>query len=139
MAIAEKTRLEPPTEEQLLDEFEAERPGRKLTGFPGTGVGVLGAGLTLFAVYWVLNPMPAQVYRPAFLAVALLLTFLVFGGHGRTTPAEDPAERPSALDWALALLALVAVGYAAVTADELVRRAADPEPLDVLFGVLSVA
>src|SRR5918997_1281971 len=77
MATAERDdRLEPPTEEQLLEEFEAERPGRKLTGFPAPAVG---------------------------------------------------------------LLALVAVGYAAVTADELVRRAADPEPLDVVFGVVSVA
>jgi TRAP transporter 4TM/12TM fusion protein len=139
MAIAERNRLEPPTEDQLLEEFEAERPGRKLTGFAALVVSVLCAGLTLFAVFWVFNPIAAQQYRPTFLAVALLLTFLVFRGRGRTTRAEHPEERPTPLDWALGLLALVAVGYAAVTADELVRRAAEPETLDVVAGVISVA
>jgi TRAP transporter 4TM/12TM fusion protein len=131
--------VDPRTEEHLLEEFEAERPGRKLGGFPATVVNVLGAGLSLFAVYWVLNPISAQQYRPAFLAVVLLLTFLVFRARGRTSRAEHPEERPTPLDWALGLLALVAVGYAAVTADELFRRAAAPETLDVIMGVLSVA
>jgi TRAP transporter 4TM/12TM fusion protein len=139
MATAERDRLEPPTEEQLLDEFEAERPGRRLSGFAAVVVSVLGAGLTLFAVYWVLNPIPAQRYRPAFLAVALLLTFLVFSGRGRTSRTEHPAQRPSALDWALGLLALVSVGYAAATAGELVYRAAVPEGLDVAAAIVSTA
>ena len=39
-------------------------------------VDVVGAGLVLFAVYWVFNPIPAQEYRPAFLAVALLIVML---------------------------------------------------------------
>ena len=38
----------------------------------------------------------------------------------------------------MALLALAAVGYAVVTCDELVRRAARPETLDVLFGVAAI-
>ncbi len=130
--------LEPPTEEQLLEEFESERPGRHLTGFAATFVSVVGAGLTLFAVYWVLNPMSAQVYRPTFLAVSLLLTFLVFRATGRTSRAEHPDEKPALLDWALGVLALVAVGYAAVNADEVFRRAADPEAIDIAAGVISV-
>ena len=129
---------EPRTDEHLLEEFESERPGRKLGGFSAAVVNVLAAGLSLFAVYWVLNPLAAQQYRPAFLAVALLLTFLVFRGRGRTSRAEHPEERPTPLDWALGLLALVSVGYAAATADELFRRAAQPETLDVIAGVLSV-
>ncbi len=132
------TTADPRTEERLLEEFEAERPGRRLSGTPAVIVSVLGAGLTLFAVYWVFNPIGAQQYRPAFLAVALLLTFLVFRARGRTSAAEHPAERPSAVDWALGLLALVAVGYAAVTADDLFRRAAAPEGLDVAAGVVAV-
>ncbi len=129
---------DPRTEERLLEEFEAERPGRRLSGAPAVIVTVLGAGLTLFAVYWVFNPIGAQQYRPAFLAVALLLTFLVFRGRGRTSRAEHPAERPSVLDWVLGLCAVVAVGYAVVVADDLFRRAAEPEALDVVMGVASV-
>ena len=70
---------EPQRTEEILDEFEAERPGRKLEGFPARLVAVLAAGLSLFAIFWVFQPLAAQVYRPAFLTVALLLTFIVFG------------------------------------------------------------
>ena len=129
---------EPKTEDRLLDEFEAERPGRRLTGVASTVVDVLSAGLVLLAVYWVFNPITAQEYRPAFLAVALLLTFLVFRARGRATRAEHPAESPSALDWVLGIAALVAVGYAAVNADEVFRRAAAPEGLDLAAGVVSI-
>jgi TRAP transporter 4TM/12TM fusion protein len=114
--------------EDVLEEFEAERPGRKLDGFPGQLVAVLGAGLSLFAIYWVFVPLAAQVYRPAFLAVALVLTFIAFG---RT---KDP--RPA--DWLVAVLAFAAIGYAVVTSDELVRRAARPETLDIIFGVAAI-
>ena len=85
-----------------------------------------------------LNPLSAQVYRPTFLAVALLLTFLVFGASGRTSRAEHPDEKPALLDWVLGVLALVAVGYAAVNADEVFRRAAVPEGIDIAAGVVSV-
>jgi TRAP-type uncharacterized transport system fused permease subunit len=119
--------LEPHTEEHLLDEFEGERPGRKLHGFPAMVLSVLGGALSLFAIYWVFQPMSAQQYRPIFLAVALLLTFMVFRGGQRRNRAEHPAENPTPLDWVLGIAALVAAGYAAVTADELFRRAAAPE------------
>lgn len=113
--------------EELLDEYEAERPGRELHGFPARLVAVGGAGLSLFAILWVFWPLAPQVYRPAFLAVALLLTFVVFGR----------AKRPTAADYVIAVLALLAIGYAVFTPD-LVRRAARPETLDVLFGVASI-
>ena len=123
------TTREPATEERLLEEFEAEHPGRKLTGAPATVVGVLGVAMAVFAVYWVLDPISAGVYRSAFLALALLMTFLVFGDQ----------ESPGALDWVLGLVAAAAVGYATVTADELFRRAADPEPLDIAAGLVAMA
>jgi TRAP transporter 4TM/12TM fusion protein len=130
--------LEPHTEEHLLEEFEGERPGRRLHGFPATVLSVLAGGLSLFAIYWVFNPIAAQVYRPAFLAVALLLTFMVFGARERRARSEHPEENPTALDWVLGLLAVACAGYAALTADELFRRAAEPELLDVIAGVLAI-
>ena len=114
--------------DEILEEFEAERPGRKLEGFPARLVAVLGFGLSLFAIFWVFWPLAPQVYRPAFLAIALVLTFVVFG---RT---KDP--RPA--DWVVALLALAAIGYAVVTSDELIRRAARPETLDIVFGIAAI-
>ena len=114
----------PETTDHLLDEFEAERPGRDLEGFPAKLVAVLGAGLALFAILWVFRPLAPQVYRPAFLTVALLLTFIVFG---RT-------KRPSVSDWVVAGLSVAAIGYAVVVSDELIRRAAQPTTLDIVFG-----
>jgi TRAP transporter 4TM/12TM fusion protein len=139
MSSAAPPGLEPRTEERLLDEYEAERPGRRLGGTTATIVSVLCGGLSLFAIYWVFNPIPASPYRPAFLAVALLLTFLVFRARGTSSRAEHPEENPSPVDWLLGLIALVAVGYAAVAADEVFRRAAQPETIDIVAGVAAVA
>jgi len=130
--------LAPETEDHLLEEFEGERPGRRLTGAPAIILAVVGTALSLFAIYWVFNPIAAQVYRPAFLAGALLLTFMVFRARGGTSRAEHPEENPTVVDWLLALLAAVAVGYAAYTADELFRRAAAPETLDLVFGIVAI-
>jgi len=127
----------PLRDEQLLDQYESEKPGRRLHGLPKTLVGVACAGLSLFAVFWVLNPISAGAYRAAFLAVVLLLTFLVFRAGG-SRPGRHEEENPAPLDWALGGLGLVAAGYAAFTADELFRRSAAPEALDVVFGVLCV-
>ncbi len=69
----------------------------------------------------------------------MFLTFLVFRSHDRTSRAVHPHENPGAADWAVAVLAVLAVGYATLTADELFRRAAAPEPLDVIAGVLTIA
>ena len=93
----------PTTDEQLLEEFEAERPGRRLHGAPRLVI-VLAAGLVISRSSGCFNPISAQPYRPAFLAVALLLTFLVFRARGRPSGAEHPGENPSALDWALGSL-----------------------------------
>jgi TRAP transporter 4TM/12TM fusion protein len=130
---------DPRTDEHLLEQYEAERPGRKLHGAPAVVVTVLAAGLSLFAVYWALRPIAAGQYRSAFLAIALGLTFLLFRARHRPSDAEHPAENPSALDWALAALAVAVIGYAAVTADELFRRAAAPEGLDIAAGILAIA
>ena len=99
---------------------------------------MLGGGLSLFAIYWVFEPMSAQQYRPIFLSVSLLMTFMVFRGGRRRNRADHPEENPTAGDWALGLLAAASVGYAAVTADELFRRAAAPETLDIVAGIVAM-
>ena len=99
---------------------------------------VLGGVLSLFAIYWVFQPMSAQQYRPIFLSVALLLTFMVFRGGQRRNRADHPEENPTAGDWALGIAAAVSVGYAGATADELFRRAAAPETLDIVMGIAAM-
>jgi TRAP transporter 4TM/12TM fusion protein len=127
--------------EELSEEFESERPGRRLRGIPAWLVAVLGVGLSGYAIYWVLNPVTAQFYRTTFLALVLAITFLVYRGWGsppERREGERPFERPGVTDWLLAVLSVVALGYTLVTFDEFVRRSVEPNTLDLVFGVSTI-
>lgn len=119
----------------LVEEYESERPARKLQGWPARVVQVLAGGLSLYALYWVLNPIPAQIYRTSFLAIALAMTFLVYRGWGGRKAGRP--DHPGLLDWGLAVLAVVALGYTLVEFEAFVRRAVIPTPADVTFGVIT--
>jgi TRAP transporter 4TM/12TM fusion protein len=123
-------------EEALLAEFEAEKPARRLSGWPLRVVQVLGAGLSLYGLYWVFNPMPAQLYLPSFLAVGLVMTFLVYRGWGR--PEGATTDNPHLLDWLLAAVALVPFVYIVADWDSFFRRAVVPTDLDVVMGTLAI-
>ena len=125
---------------QILGEYESEKPARELTGLPRAIVSVLAVGLSLYVLYAVLSPIPAYLYRSTFLLVALVLTFLVYRGWSRrrAAGAAPKADRPHPLDWLLAAASVVAVGYVVIFLDAVVRRAARPTDLDVLFGTLTV-
>jgi len=126
-----------PDVERLAEQFEAEKPGRRLGGVPAAIVTAACVGLSLYAIYWVFNPVPAQRYRTSFLAVALALTFLVYRGWGARDEAKEH-EHPGVTDSLLAAASVVALGYTLVTFEEFVRRAAQPNDLDILFGVATI-
>jgi hypothetical protein len=44
--------------DELLAEYEAERPARRLSGWVATLVTAVCVGLSLYAIYWVLQPRP---------------------------------------------------------------------------------
>jgi TRAP transporter 4TM/12TM fusion protein len=129
--------------EDLTEEFESERPGRRLAGIPAFIVSAAGVGLSCYALWWVLNPISAQEYRTTFLAVVLAMTFLVYRGWGKRPERKEgeppPVERPGVTDWLLALLAVVALGYTLVTFDEFIRRSVEPNTLDIVFGLATIA
>jgi TRAP transporter 4TM/12TM fusion protein len=127
-------------EEALLAEFEAEKPARVLTGIPGAVVFVGGVGLSLYALYWVFNPMPRQVYLPTFLGVGLFLTFLTYRGWARSDAAKasGKADHPNVLDWLLAVLSLVPAIYIVSDWQGFFRRAVVPTDLDLAIGILLV-
>ncbi len=82
----ERVRLEDPLAagtEELIEELEAERPARQLSGLPKLLLSIMGVALSCYTLYWVLNPVPAQVYRTSFLALALAMTFVLFRGCHR--------------------------------------------------------
>ncbi|GAA0944529.1 TRAP transporter fused permease subunit [Pseudonocardia zijingensis] len=123
-------------EEALLAEYEAEKPARRLSGLPLRVVQVLGAILTLYGLYWVFNPMPAQLYLPSFLAIGLAMTFLVYRGWGRSEKATT--DNPHLLDWVLAVVAVVPFVYIVADWDSFFRRAVVPTDLDVVMGTLAI-
>ncbi|MFE3450963.1 TRAP transporter permease [Nonomuraea sp. NPDC059194] len=116
--------------EDLIAEYDAERPVRKLSGWVSAVVTIISLGLALYVLWWTFFPGAIQPYRIGFLAVVLPLVFICFGRDKR---------RPSVFDWALAALALVACLYPLVVFDEFIRRAFDPTTLDIVAGLAITA
>ena len=128
----------------LIAEYDAEKPGRTLSGWPKVVVWALGVGLSLYAIYWVLaffGTITANVYIPAFAAGALAMTFLMYRGWGRSKdPADSTAsDNPHPVDWLLAALAAMPMVYAIVFYEEFSRRAVVPTQMDIIMGVIAVA
>jgi TRAP transporter 4TM/12TM fusion protein/TRAP transporter TAXI family solute receptor len=132
-------------------EFEAEQPARDLSGVPKLVISTAAVAVSLYALYWVLRPQPAQPYRTSFLALTLAMTLLAYRPmtrpRARTAPddgtrdegeARDGDDNPGLLDWALAALALVALTYPLLVFDDFARRVVRPTDLDVLLGVVAV-
>lgn len=125
--------------DHLLEEFESEKPARELDGFPRLLFSVAGVALSCYALYWVLNPVPAQIYRTSFLAVALAMTFVLYRAWGSETGREErSSDNPGVTDYLFAVLSVVSLGYTLVVFDEFVRRAARPETLDLVFGLVTI-
>jgi TRAP-type uncharacterized transport system fused permease subunit len=124
-------------------EFEAERPARELSGLPKLVVSAAAVAVSLYALYWVVAPQPAQPYRTSFLAVTLAMTLLAYRplARGRAATDEEPeagGDNPGPLDWALAALALVVLLYPLLVFDDFARRVVRPTGLDVVLGVVAV-
>jgi TRAP transporter 4TM/12TM fusion protein len=137
-------RLEERHPELEAAEFEAERPARRLAGVPKLLISTAAVAVSLYALYWVLRPQPAQPYRTSFLALTLAMTLLAYRPLTRGRAAadeedmEDGADNPGLLDWALAALALVALVYPLLVFDDFARRVVRPTGLDVVLGVVAV-
>ncbi len=123
-------------EAAILAEFEAERPARRLSGWPRLVVQVMGVGLSLLALWWVFNPIARQVYLPMFLLGAMALTFVTYRGWGRSQAARDEghADNPNLLDWAFALVAVASIGFIVIDSSQFFRRAIVPTDIDLVVG-----
>src|SRR5215210_8385423 len=92
----ERVRLEDPLAagaDHLIEEYEAEKPARELSGFPRLLLTTLGVALSCYALFWVLNPVPAQIYRTSFLAIALAMTFILYEAWGSSREIERGDDR----------------------------------------------
>ncbi|MEO3747209.1 TRAP transporter fused permease subunit [Plantactinospora sp. B5E13] len=150
----------PPAASQLASPAydDEERPARQLTGPVGTGVAVVAFAVALLVLWQVFRPLSqgSQFYLIIFLSGVLPLVFLAYRSGlrlpartARDVPEGAPAtrrpDRPTALDWVLAGLALLvclypvlplAVGDAGGGYDAFLDRQGLLAPVDVLMGAL---
>src|SRR5687767_4719030 len=117
---------------ELIEEFEAESPTRRLTGRTRLLVGGLAVLLSLYALYWVLAIVDPQVYRVTFLLVALVMTFVVYP----LRRAERARVAP--FDWLLSAFSIVALAWPVIDFVRFIQRAAEPTPLDLLLGTVTI-
>jgi TRAP transporter 4TM/12TM fusion protein len=128
-------------DKELLAEYEAEKPARTLSGWPLLVVQAIGIGLSLLALWWVLRGgIATQLYLPMFLAGALVMTFLLYRGWGRSERrrAAGGADNPGISDWALAIASIVPLIYISLDWQAFFRRSARPTDLDLVMGTVLV-
>ncbi|MDP7471250.1 MAG: TRAP transporter fused permease subunit [Vicinamibacterales bacterium] len=92
----------------------------------------MAAGLSAYALYWVIGIVQPQVYRVTFLMVALSLTFLLYPFARRSR------AKVTAVDWMLLGAGVVALAWPIVDFEQFVRRAATPTTLDLVLGVVTI-
>jgi TRAP transporter 4TM/12TM fusion protein len=105
-----------------------EAPARRLDGFPGRIAAGLSIALSAYALYWVIFVVQPQIYRPSFLLISLVLSFLLF------PRVRGSLAGVSALDWLLAGLAIATLAWPLVDFHAIVYRATEPRPVDIVLG-----
>lgn len=126
---------------------DQDKPGRELRGWPYGVVAVVAFAVAILAIWQVFRPLPqgSQYYLIVFLSGTLPLVYLVYRSGWRWS---DPQDRPGALDWALAAVAVVvclypvlapAIGSAGGGYDAFLDRQGILDPLDVVMGALLLA
>ena len=116
----------------LPDDPEAELQTRRVSGWTARLATVLAAGLSAYALYWVVGIVQPQIYRVSFLLIALTLTFLLYPAHPRWR------ARVVWHDWGLIALSIVALLWPIVDFDQFVYRAATPSPIDLVLGIVVI-
>ncbi|MFI2347927.1 TRAP transporter permease [Streptomyces sp. NPDC019443] len=142
--------------EELVAEFDQERPARKLSPGVSAAVSAVCASLSVFALYAIFFPVAkgTQYYLAIFLAGTLPLIFLTHRGTvrvpalllpwrrgDRTTAAGRTAVRhdnPGWIDWLLAAAALAVCIYPLLEFDAFIERRQLPTALDTAVGIVII-
>jgi TRAP transporter 4TM/12TM fusion protein len=106
---------------------ETEAPQRRLTGWPGRVATGLAFALAAYALYWVVGIIAPQIYRPTFLLIALIVTFLTY-------PARAGQHRLTVVDLLLIAASIATLVWPIVDMERFVYRAATPTSTDVVLG-----
>lgn len=130
--------------DELIAEYDAERPARRLSAPLGTSLAVVAAATSIWVLYRVFHPINTQQNRMVFLAAVLPMTFLVYRPGFRRPAGEKLTERrpddPGPIDWLLAAAALVVCVYPLLGFDAFITRASDPHvgAVDFTFGLIAI-
>jgi TRAP transporter 4TM/12TM fusion protein len=93
--------------EEVVRKYDAEARFRTLSGGPARVVAVVALGLSFFQLYTAgTGPLEALKQRSVHLTLVMVLGFLLYPARRRSDRA-----RPTAVDWALAVLTVGVVGY----------------------------
>ncbi len=113
--------------EELIEEFEGEAQARKLAGPWAVISGAIAIALSVYGLYWTQYSITTQVYRAVFLALVLVLVFLIYPINLRRA-----WER-----WIVGLLGAGVSGAAVVYLLERFRDASQPGNLVVILALMS--
>jgi TRAP transporter 4TM/12TM fusion protein len=150
MANAEDMKLSPmeldeARARELEEKFDSEIRFRPLSPLAARIVGALLIILSIFHYYTAgFGLLPEMVHRGIHLSFVLGLVFLVFPflRKGYDRPATSSLLRPlgiSIVDWALAVIAVVAVAHVPlIPLDDLAFRVGNPTTTDVVLGGLLI-
>ena len=122
-----------PKPDDLLAQFDPDAPAPVGSGWTGRVANVLAAGLSLYALYWVVAIVPAQLYRIRFLLGCLVVTFLLYPARRGLARTRVPA-----LDWLLIAMAGVSIAWPLIDFSQFVYRAAEPTTVDIVLGVVAI-
>ena len=106
---------------------DTEAPQRRLGGWSGRAATALAFALAVYALYWVVGIIAPQIYRPTFLLLALVITFLTY-------PARPGQHRITIVDLLLIAASLATLVWPIVDMERFVYRAATPMTIDVVLG-----
>lgn len=124
------------TEEGLrkAEEYVQQEEGaaNRLSGWAGMIVTGIAVAMSLFHLYAAYEIVPTQPLRYIHVAFVLVLSFLLFPLAARFR------NRIQWFDLIPCVLAIAALGYALWGGDDFTDRAAVPERLDVVFGVILI-
>ncbi len=147
MTQSDDKTLTTPDVEQILAEYDEERPARQLSGWVGQGVAIACALTSLLVLFLIFFPLAkgTQYYLTIFLAIVLPLTFLSYRPGFRLRrskdaaapePAEGRRDNPSIVDWVLAVVSLAAAAYPLFGFDAFLERHQVPTALDMIVGLV---
>ncbi|WP_083752343.1 TRAP transporter permease [Saccharothrix sp. ALI-22-I] len=121
--------------DELIAEYDEERPSRTLSRRWELGVWVAGLAIALLVLKQVFWPFSkgGQYYLVIFLAVTLPLVFLCYRPRGRRGDGDDPGV----VDWVAAVAAFVVGAYPLFGGfDAFLDRQGQLTTLDVIAGSL---